>query len=88
MVVDPMWVLFCPDTRNDLTSLAGVLSLARLQRKNKSFIRISVRYHVSFVVSHHSSASIDPKLFNDARAGIPVTTQRRFDVYSDVSKDM
>lgn len=29
----------------------------------------------------------DPKPFDDARAGIPVTTQRRFDVYSDVSKD-
>ncbi|KAI0303463.1 carbon-nitrogen hydrolase [Multifurca ochricompacta] len=29
---------------------------------------------------------INPKTFNDARAGIPVTTQRRFDVYLDVSK--
>ncbi|KAI0262962.1 carbon-nitrogen hydrolase [Gloeopeniophorella convolvens] len=29
---------------------------------------------------------IDPKTFSDARAGIPVTTQRRFDVYPDVSK--
>ncbi|KAH9999011.1 carbon-nitrogen hydrolase [Russula vinacea] len=29
---------------------------------------------------------IDPKTFNDARAGIPVTVQRRFDVYPDVSK--
>jgi len=29
---------------------------------------------------------IDPKSFNDARAGIPVTVQRRFDVYTDVSK--
>jgi hypothetical protein len=45
MVVDPMWVLFCPDTRNDLTSLAGVPSLARLQRKKKSFMRTSVRYN-------------------------------------------
>lgn len=27
----------------------------------------------------------DPQLFEEARAGIPVTTQRRFDVYSDVS---
>ncbi|KAF9459579.1 carbon-nitrogen hydrolase [Collybia nuda] len=31
-------------------------------------------------------ADIDPKIFQDARAGIPVTTQRRFDVYPDVSK--
>ncbi|KAH7889817.1 carbon-nitrogen hydrolase [Phlebopus sp. FC_14] len=28
---------------------------------------------------------IDPTTFNEARASIPVTTQRRFDVYSDVS---
>ncbi|PPQ67900.1 hypothetical protein CVT26_007100 [Gymnopilus dilepis] len=28
----------------------------------------------------------DPKVFNEARAGIPVTTQRRFDVYVDVSQ--
>ncbi|KAI0050037.1 carbon-nitrogen hydrolase [Auriscalpium vulgare] len=31
---------------------------------------------------------IDPKPFHDARAGIPVTTQRRFDVYPDVSKGL
>ncbi|TBU66219.1 carbon-nitrogen hydrolase [Dichomitus squalens] len=31
-------------------------------------------------------AQIDPKVLQDARAGIPVTTQRRFDVYPDVSK--
>ncbi|PCH38779.1 carbon-nitrogen hydrolase [Wolfiporia cocos MD-104 SS10] len=30
-------------------------------------------------------AHIDPQTFHDARAGIPVTTQRRFDVYADVS---
>jgi omega-amidase len=30
--------------------------------------------------------TIDPKVFHDARAGIPVTTQRRFDIYPDVSK--
>jgi len=29
---------------------------------------------------------IDPKVFHEARAGIPVTTQRRFDIYPDVSK--
>ena len=27
----------------------------------------------------------DPQVFEEARAGIPVTTQRRFDVYPDVS---
>ncbi|KAK7693057.1 hypothetical protein QCA50_002622 [Cerrena zonata] len=32
-------------------------------------------------------AKIDPTVFNEARSGIPVTTQRRFDVYPDVSKD-
>ncbi|KAH9056643.1 carbon-nitrogen hydrolase [Lactarius vividus] len=31
---------------------------------------------------------IDPKTFNDARAGIPVTVQRRFDIYPDVSKGL
>ncbi|KAH9019507.1 carbon-nitrogen hydrolase [Lactarius pseudohatsudake] len=31
---------------------------------------------------------IDPKTFNDARAGIPVTVQRRFDVYPDVSEEL
>jgi len=33
-------------------------------------------------------ADIDPTVFNGARAGIPVTTQRRFDVYPDVSKGL
>jgi len=31
---------------------------------------------------------IDPKILQDARAGIPVTVQRRFDVYPDVSKGL
>ncbi|KAI0003326.1 carbon-nitrogen hydrolase [Russula compacta] len=31
---------------------------------------------------------IDPKTLTDARAGIPVTVQRRFDVYPDVSKGL
>jgi len=31
---------------------------------------------------------IDPKTFDDARAGIPVTIQRRFDVYPDVSNGL
>lgn len=30
----------------------------------------------------------DPKTFEEARAGIPVSTQRRFDVYPDVSKGL
>ncbi|KAI0933748.1 hypothetical protein AcV5_005818 [Taiwanofungus camphoratus] len=30
-------------------------------------------------------ARIDPQVLHDARGGIPVTTQRRFDVYPDVS---
>lgn len=28
----------------------------------------------------------DPKVLESARVGIPVTTQRRFDVYTDVSQ--
>ncbi|KAH9951425.1 carbon-nitrogen hydrolase [Amylocystis lapponica] len=31
---------------------------------------------------------IDPQPFIDGRAGIPVTVQRRFDVYPDVSKGL
>jgi omega-amidase len=31
-------------------------------------------------------ADIDPQVLQDTRAGIPVTTQRRFDVYPDVAK--
>ena len=30
-------------------------------------------------------ADVDPALLEKARAGIPVTVQRRFDVYPDVS---
>lgn len=33
-------------------------------------------------------ADIDPQVFIEARAGIPVTRQRRFDVYPDVSKGL
>ncbi|PPR00676.1 hypothetical protein CVT24_000964 [Panaeolus cyanescens] len=32
-------------------------------------------------------ATIDPEVMKETRAGIPVTTQRRFDVYEDVSKN-
>lgn len=50
-------------------------------------------------VSHQKGAELQPRLIepdaarfaemdtlNSARAGIPVTVQRRFDVYADVSK--
>lgn len=30
-------------------------------------------------------ADVDPKLLEESRKGIPVTVQRRFDVYSDVA---
>lgn len=30
----------------------------------------------------------DPAVLESARAGIPVTTQRRFDVYRDVSEEL
>jgi omega-amidase len=30
--------------------------------------------------------STDPQVLESARSGIPVTTQRRFDVYQDVAK--
>jgi len=32
-------------------------------------------------------AEIDPKVLEETRAGIPVTVQRRFDVYTDVSQE-
>lgn len=31
-------------------------------------------------------ADVEPKVLEDARKGIPVTIQRRFDVYKDVSQ--
>jgi omega-amidase len=31
--------------------------------------------------------TLDPAIFHSARAGIPVTRQRRFDVYPDVSRE-
>lgn len=31
-------------------------------------------------------ADVETRILEDARRGIPVTIQRRFDVYSDVSK--
>jgi len=33
-------------------------------------------------------ADIDPAVLQSARAGIPVTTQRRFDVYRDISEEL
>jgi omega-amidase len=32
-------------------------------------------------------AEIEPEKLKEARSGIPVTTQRRFDVYKDVAAD-
>jgi len=32
--------------------------------------------------------SIDPNVMEQARSGIPVTVQRRFDVYVDVAKNI
>ena len=57
--------------------------------------------HLSFTITHavrrgrvvatteHDEAivyaDIDPQVITETRAGIPVTVQRRFDVYSDVA---
>ena len=52
------------------------------------YAQISKTYHYSssfsgFIISRY----LDPETFKQARSGIPVTVQRRFDVYPDVSKD-
>lgn len=41
-------------------------------------------YFNEYIEEQH--ACIDPAVFHETRAGIPVTVQRRFDVYNDVSK--
>lgn len=33
-------------------------------------------------------ADIEPTKLKEARAGIPITTQRRFDVYKDVAEEL
>lgn len=54
------------------------------KRSSTSALVITPRSHT------HAMNSVilplpDPQVFEEARAGIPVTTQRRFDVYPDVS---
>jgi omega-amidase len=34
----------------------------------------------------HGNYDTDPKTFQDVRDGIPVTKQRRFDVYRDINE--
>ena len=75
--------------RPTMFSLAGDRSSPKLQRMNPYCTQTSVR--VSFDIRMLSLTRLsfeDTRVFNDARAGIPVTTQRRFDVYPDVSKDL
>lgn len=43
------------------------------------------RYQYFFQMTYVKQRA-DPKVFHEARTGIPVTTQRRFDVYADVSQ--
>ena len=45
-----------------------------------------VLYHTMWLTEVGNDT--DPKAMEDARAGIPVTTQRRFEVYPDVSKGL
>lgn len=64
----------------------GPRFLVKPGKVKRSYTRKSVILLVFICQALLISLSIDPKVFQDARAGIPVTTQRRFDVYSDVSK--
>lgn len=69
------------------TSFSGVSSSVKRQRKKLLYMRTSVSFvsRLSWIVTEVVSA--DPKALNEARMGIPVTVQRRFDVYSDVGED-
>lgn len=42
--------------------------------------------NIIFVTISKVLSITEPRVFHDTRAGIPVTVQRRFDVYDDVSK--
>lgn len=48
------------------------------------YVDIGVSTTICSLISVNGSLA-DPKTFEDARSGIPVTQQRRFDVYPDVS---
>ena len=49
------------------------------------FCKISMACCYLAFLSLYLRAPSEPKTLEEARAGIPVTTQRRFDVYPDVS---
>jgi hypothetical protein len=68
----------------DADASTGVLCWRKLNMMKPSFTPqlASLRILLLLVSSH---TDIDPKTMESARAGIPVTTQRRFDVYQDVS---
>lgn len=84
MVVDPMQAVFsgvCIVT--DTLNRGFVLGEAA---EDETIIHVHIgmsqrEYHSPQTLKHPP----DPKPFNEARAGIPVTTQRRFDVYVDVA---
>ncbi|TFK53225.1 carbon-nitrogen hydrolase [Heliocybe sulcata] len=71
MVVDPMQV----------SSLSH--RLCSKESMNRRGTVLTQAGHLEEVVY----ADIDPATFHSARTGIPVTTQRRFDVYPDVSRE-
>lgn len=40
---------------------------------------------IEYLSSHYSGGIVEADVFAETRAGIPVSGQRRFDVYKDVS---
>lgn len=88
MVVDPMSVKsrLLAVVAHWLTLInSGVRYLSKpVMTKRLSTLKSVSR--TAFSLTAVLNPQIDPVTFKEARAGIPVTTQRRFDVYPDVSK--
>ena len=65
--------------------LIGATSLHKLNMKRRSFMLTLVKILLYLWVIYLTMITIDPEILQSSRNGIPVTTQRRFDVYPDVS---
>jgi omega-amidase len=71
--------------RFKLTFLRGATLAEAEHDETIVYAHIGTSSH-ELVVQPSDTVFTDPKPFTEARAGIPVTTQRRFDVYPDVSQ--
>lgn len=75
---------FLPHAKSAGRSLLKQVSMRMLSMRRS----VGYLFFVDLALLIVSSFSrIDPTIFNEARKGIPVSTQRRFDVYPDVGKD-